>query len=154
MNRRLILFLSLPILALAGCATTGSNTAPSTSSSTGVTADGDITDPSLARAKTQVSKTAATIKDGTTTKMDIVRKLGLYFRGGTDSAGRKTATWTGKKSSTTGMSYIPGAAFIPGAIVDYNHSLTVVLDANDVVVSHQFLETTKSKTGLGFSYGN
>lgn len=143
-------------LTSCGTSTEPASAASDTSVSTTAeaSAEGDVTNPVAARNSSHVSKAAAKIQNGVTTRKDVIRKLGMFYKKGTDASGRVTATWTYKENQTTGKAWIPGSAFIPGAVVTYYQSLTLVLDANDVVVSHQFLESTKEKTGLGFSYGS
>lgn len=151
-------------VGLTGCSTSESPapaTAPAASTSTATgsaaapaTEAGDITDPNGVVNRTHLSKAAAQVQDGVTTRRDLVRKLGIIYKKGTDASGRATATWTFNQSKSTAKSFIPGSAFIPGAMVTYYQSISVVLDANDVVVAHRFIETTKEKTGMGFSYGS
>ncbi|SKB09081.1 hypothetical protein SAMN02745166_05092 [Prosthecobacter debontii] len=158
----LVLLTLTASIVLTGCGTSESP-APATSTGTSATAsapasatnaDGDITDPNQVNNRTHLSKAAAQIQDGVTTKKDVVRKLGLFYKKGTDAAGRATATWTFNQSKGTAKSYIPGAAFIPGAMITYYQTVTISLDANETVVSHSFVESTKEKTGMGFSYGS
>lgn len=113
-----------------------------------------MTDPNQVVNRSHLSKAAAQIQTGVTTKRDLVRKLGIIYKKGTDASGRATATWTFNQSKSTAKAFIPGSAFIPGAMVTYYQSVSVVLDANEVVVEHRFLESTKEKTGMGFSYGS
>lgn len=158
----LVLLALSATVVLTHCGTTdtpasATSTSPSTADSApaaATNADGDITDPNQVNNKTHLSKAAAQIQDGVTTKKDVVRKLGLFYKKGTDAAGRATATWTFNQSKGTAKSYIPGAAFIPGAMITYYQTVTITLDANETVVSHSFVESTKEKTGMGFSYGS
>lgn len=117
-------------------------------------AEGDITDPAQARKSTHLTKTVSKIQNGVTTRKDIIGKLGMFYTKGTNASGQATGIWKFKPSETTGKAWIPGSAFIPGAVITYYQSVTVVFDANDVVISHSFLESTQEKTGLGFSYGS
>lgn len=146
---------------LTSCGTAPETPTAATSSPTSATSAapatnnaGDITDPNQAVNRSHFSKAAAQIQDGVTTKRDVIRKLGLMYKKGTDASGRATATWTFKQSKSTAKSFIPGSAFIPGAVLTYYQSVSIVLDANEVVTSHSFLESTQEKTGLGFSYGS
>lgn len=142
-------------LALTHCAGTSapeSTPAPAattTAASTPAAGAGDITDPSAARS-THLTKAAAGVKDGVTTRKDIIRKLGLFYTKGTNAAGQATGTWKFQTTDSTAKAWIPGSAFIPGALITYYQSLTVTFDANDVVTSHAFLETQREKTGLGY----
>lgn len=144
-------------LALTHCAGTSapeSTAAPAasttpTSTPAAPAASGDITDPAAARS-THLSKAAAGVKDGVTTRKDIIRKLGLFYTKSTNSAGQATGTWKFQTTDSTAKAWIPGSAFIPGALITYYQSLTVTFDANDVVTSHAFLETQREKTGLGY----
>lgn len=156
---------SLVVLALAASITlsscgTSEPSAPAASTASASTApatnaEGDVTNPNQAVNRTHLSKAAAKIQNGVTTRRDVQNKLGIFNKKeGQDATGRKTVTWTLKQTKGTAKSFIPGSAFIPGAMITYYQSITLVLDANDVVVSHSFLETTKEKTGLGFSYGS
>ncbi len=144
------------ILSLTHCAGTSTpesapaaDTAASTTAPAASSASSGITDPSAAQ-PTHLSKAAAGVKDGVTTRKDIIRKLGLFYTKGTGVSGQAAATWKFQTTASTAKSWIPGSAFIPGALITYDQSLTVVLDANDVVVSHSFLETSREKTGLGY----
>ena len=148
------------ITALTSCGTSTPEAPASASSSTAEASEpvsedfqGDITNPAQARKSTHLTKAAAQIQDGVTTRKDVIRKLGLFYSKGTNAAGQATGLWKFSPSASTAKAWIPGSAFIPGAIITYYQSVTVVFDANDVVVSHSFLESTKEKTGLGFSYG-
>lgn len=136
---------SAPEGAPAPAASTASASTPAAPAASG----GDITDPAAARS-THLSKAAAGVKDGVTTRKDIIRKLGLFYTKGTNADGQATATWKFQTTASTAKAWIPGSAFIPGALVTYYQSLTVTLDANDVVTSHGFLETQREKTGLGY----
>lgn len=157
------LSLALSVIAavsLTSCGTspeapTSTPSAPSAASSaSGTTASGDVTDPAQAVSPSYLSKAAAKIQDGVSTRKFLISKLGLFYTKGTNAAGQATATWKFKQNKATAKSFIPGSAFIPGAMVTYYQTVSVVLDANDVVVSHSFLESTQEKTGLGFSYGS
>lgn len=157
----LFLVASLAITAgLTSCGTAPETPAATTSTATtasaapATNAAGDITDPNQVVSRSHFSKAAAQIQDGVTTKKDLVRKLGLFYKKGTDASGKATAIWTFKQSKSTAKAFIPGSAFIPGAVVTYYQTLSVVLDANEVVISHAFSESTQEKTGLGFSYGS
>ncbi|TDU81293.1 hypothetical protein EI77_00596 [Prosthecobacter fusiformis] len=130
------------------------DTSASASAAPADTAEGDITDPAQARKSTHLTKAAAKIQNGVTTRRDIIGKLGMFYTKGTNAAGQATGTWTYKPSESTGKAWIPGSAFIPGAVITYYQSVTAVFGPNDVVISHSFLESTKEKTGLGFSYGS
>lgn len=142
------------VTGLTSCGTTEPASTSTSSSAAEASAEGDITNPAQARNSSHLSKAAAKVQNGVTTRKDVLHKLGMFYKKGTDASGRATATWTYKENQGTAKAWIPGSAFIPGAVVTYYQSLTLVLDANDVVVSHQFLESTKEKTGLGFSYGS
>lgn len=134
---------SAPESTPAPAASTASAGAPAAASG------GDITDPAAARS-THLTKAAAGVKDGVTTRKDIIRKLGLIYTKGTNAAGQATGTWKFQTTASTAKAWIPGSAFIPGALITYYQSLTVTFDANDVVTSHAFLETQREKTGLGY----
>lgn len=154
------------IIAVAGlthCGTTSETPAPtgtaaaataSEAAPAAATEDGDITNPAQARKETHLTKAAAKVQNGVTTRRDIVGKLGIFYTKGTNASGQATGVWKFSPTRSTAKAFIPGSAFIPGAMVTYYQSLSVVFDANDVVVSHSFLESTKEKTGLGFSYGS
>ena len=140
--------------AAAGTSAAAANAAPPATAAPATNAEGDVTNPLHARKSTHLTKAAAKIQNGVTTRRDIVGKLGLFYTKGTNAAGQATGTWTFKPSESTGKAWIPGSAFIPGAVITYYQSVTAVFDANDVVISHSFLESTQEKTGLGFSYGS
>lgn len=161
------LFLVASLAAMTGLTSCGTTEAPASATASSpagaaapataapaTNAEGDVTNPLHARKSSHLTKAAAKIQNGVTTRKDIIGKLGLFYSKGTNAAGQPTGTWTFKPSETTGKAWIPGSAFIPGAVITYYQSVTAVFDANDVVVSHSFLETTKEKTGLGFSYGS
>lgn len=138
----------------APASTAAASASASASAPAPATEPGDVTDPNQVVNRSHLSKAAAQIQNGVTTKRDLVRKLGIIYKKGTDATGRATATWTFNQSKSTAKAFIPGSAFIPGAMVTYYQTVSVVLDANEVVVDHRFIETTKEKTGMGFSYGS
>lgn len=158
----LLLLASLALsITLTSCGTSSpeapaasSSAAAPSSTAPAVNANGDITDPAQARKSSHLTKAASRVQDGVTTRRDLVGKLGLFYTKGTNASGQATGLWKFSPSESTAKAFIPGSAFIPGAVVTYYQSLSVVFDANDVVISHSFLESTKEKTGMGFSYGS
>ncbi len=152
----LILASLATITGLTSCGTSTEEPASSSAaeSSEAGASQADITNPAQARKSTHLTKAALKIQNGVTTRRDAVSKLGLFYTKGTNAAGQATATWKFNPTETTAKAFIPGSAFIPGAVIKYYQTLTLVLDASDVVISHSFLESTQEKTGLGFSYGS
>lgn len=84
---------------------------------------------------TALSRAAATIRPGVTTKRYLVSQLGFRYEKGTNPAGQATAVWTQQHS----LPAVSRPAPRPAQLCEQR--LTVAFDDRNLVVAHDFQET-------------
>ena len=91
--------------------------------------------PGQASVPTALSRAAATIRPGVTTKRYLVSQLGLRYEKGANAAGQATAVWTQQRSLPAVSRPTPRPAQL------CEQRLTVAFDDRNLVVAHDFQET-------------